>query len=72
MAALGRVRLSPWLAAMAAVHILLGGGSEIALGLGCVFLHEMGHAAAAVALGAGVGVDSGSSARLVAWVRSPV
>lgn len=54
MAALGRVRLSPWLAAMAAVHILLGGGPEIMLGLGCVFLHEMGHAAAAVALGAGV------------------
>lgn len=42
MAALGRVRLSPWLAAMAAVHILLGGGPELALGLGCVFLHEMG------------------------------
>ena len=54
MAALGRVRLSPWLVAMAAVHILLGGGPEIVLGLGCVFLHEMGHAAAAVAMGAGV------------------
>lgn len=54
MAALGRVRLSPWLVAMAAVHILLGGGPEIVLGLGCVFLHEMGHAAAAAAMGAGV------------------
>ena len=69
MAALGRVRLSPWLAAMAAVHILLGGGSEIALGLGCVFLHEMGHAAAAVALGAGVESVEITPFGGVAWLR---
>ena len=42
-----RLRFSPWLAALLAAHLLLGGGNGLWLALACVTLHEMGHVAAA-------------------------
>lgn len=52
MAALGRVRLSPWLMVLFMAGAVLGEGMNLAVGLICVLMHEMAHAAAASALGA--------------------
>ncbi len=52
MAALGRIRLSPWLIALAALSFLISGSPFLWAGLACVFLHEMGHALCARACGA--------------------
>ncbi len=54
MAALGRVRISPWLVALMAVSYLLGDGDGLVVSLACVFAHEMGHALCAVTCGAAV------------------
>ena len=52
MAALGRVRLSPWLIALAAASFLISGSAFLWVGLACVLLHELGHALCARACGA--------------------
>lgn len=49
-----RVRLSPWLIALAAAGLLLGESVYLWAGLCCVLLHEWGHALCARALGLAV------------------
>lgn len=56
MAALKRLRLSPWLIALLAAGWLLEDGFPIQLSISliCVFLHEMGHVFCAEGMGCGV------------------
>ena len=48
---MSRVRLSPWLIALAALSLLLGESAYLWAGLCCVLVHEWGHALCARALG---------------------
>lgn len=51
---MSRVRLSPWLIALAALSLLLGESAYLWAGLCCVLVHEWGHALCARALGLAV------------------